>query len=1022
MIKTGIIFFTFLLSFLQLVAQQSSIYTSEDRSYRDAIELLNEQKIAAAGEAFGQYLEAGKDPVKIADARYYQAYCAMQMKNLDGEALIEEFLSDYPNHAKAGSAYFELGNMKYRERNYKLAIRYYEKIYIPNLPLKQADEARFKLGYSYFTQKQFDKAYEQFEINKRTENAYQFPASYYSGYINFQKGEYDRAFYDFSRAEKNETYARIVPALLVRIYYKQHRYDELIEYAEKALVNNKISQKSDLYLFLAEARYHLKDYEGASEDYNRYLELKKTTPGRDILFRIADTEQKTGKYKPAIDHFKTVALTEDTLGWFASYYLGNLYVKTGNKNFALTAYKKARDGGPYNSEVEEESAFKYAKVSFDLGHYEQAIQAILKYKKDYPDSRRGENSDEILTEAYLLTSNYDEALEYFDLLDKRTPTINKAYQKIAFYKGTILFNDQKIEPAVSMFDKSLMFPLFPEYVIKANFWKGEAYSAGEKHEEAISSYAAVFRADSEGKTGEYLKARYGIGYAWFNLKEYEKALDHFQYYTAIVRNRSNKQNFTDALTRLGDCYYATKNYQEALKVFDEVISVGSRGADYAWYRKGVIYGILDNLTQSNVCFDKVLSDRESNYYTDALFQKGRFNFEKGEYPEAITLFTRVIENFEQSRFVPFALQDRAIAYSNLKQYEATVSDYATIIEQYANHSVAKGSLLGLQEALTILGQADSFTSYLETYKNANPGSSELESIEFDAAKNLYFSQKYPEAVKACDRFEKDFPQSAFLTEVIYYRSDAFYRDGRLDQAIEGFYSIAVDKTFNKHNRVLQRLAMLEFQQTHYKRAISNARKLELIAANEKETYNAWQTLMNSYYKMGKYDSSDVYAEMILEKGPESTNAQSEALVLLGKTAMERLQYDTAQDYFIQIVNMAQDARGAEAQYYLAYIEFKKEDYRNSLESLFDMNSKYASYEAWLGRSFLLIADNYIALEEYFQAKATLESLIEHSPEEEVVKEARERLNEINDMSAIKEKEESVPDTLEIDDPAKDNRP
>ncbi len=1024
MIRTILIFYALLCFFLPSPAQQTAVYKIEDFEFRRGMELLNDNKLAAAEEAFTLYLKTGKDPVKMADARYYQAYCAIQLKNRDGEALIESFIRDYPTNPKAVTAYFELGNMKYGQKQYKSAIRYFEKIYFPALPAGKADEAHFKLGYAYFTQKQFDKAYGQFETIKRTDNPYQFPASYYSGYINFQKGEYDRAFYDFSRAEKNEAYARVVPALLVRIYYKQHRYDELVSYAEKALATGNVSQKQDLYLFLGEAYYHLKEYEKASLNYQKYLEKSKGQPGREVLFRIADAEQRSDHVKKAIDHFKTVALKKDTLGYLSSYYLGNLYLETGNKKFAVTAYKIAKEGS-YNPRVEEEAAFKYAKVNFDLGNYEEAIRALQAYKKKYPENQRDINTDELLTQAYLLTSNYDEALKYFDQMRNRTSVINRAYQKIAFYKGTLLFNDENYDGAILMFDKSLQYPLDKQFVIKANFWKGEAYSALGKYEDAINSYAIVFRDDPEGITEEYLMARYGIGYAYFNLKDYEKALGHFLYYTGRLRNRSNKLNYGDALVRLGDCYYATKKYQKAIEVFDEVISVYPRSADYAWYRKGIIYGILSNIEQSDACFDKVLTVyKDSPYYTDALFQKARYNFEQGNYDLSIKLFTRVIEKFPESRFVPYALLDRAIAYNNLRQYDLSARDYGMIIEKYPRHQVAKGALLGLQEVLAAAGRSDSFNGYLEIYKNANPESNELESIEFDAAKSLYFNQQYSEAVKAFDRFEKDFPESAFKTEAIYYRSDALYRSGDYAGALAGFYSIAGDNTFARHNRVLYRIAMLEFRQGNFEPAIAGARKLEKIAANEKEAYNAWKILMNAYYQLGRYDSADVYAKTIVDKGPGSVVAQSEALVLLGKTSLDRLQYDEAQDYFIQVINLASDERGAEAKYYLAFIEYKKGEYRKSLETLFDLNSKYGNYEKWLGKSFLLIADNYTAMKEYFQSKATLESLIDNSPDSEVVRQARERLKEVEALSAAKEKEieKNVPDTLEINDPANKNKP
>ena len=1008
----------FISAFSFTFAQQPLSQIQPDVHYREGIALLGEGKFVAASEAFKSYLGQGKDPVKRVDAEYYIAYCAVRLQNDDGEALIAEFIRQHPDNARASLAYFELGDIKYRSKQYDDAIRDLNKLDFDQLPDNVSSEARFKLGYSYFTQKKFDKAYEQFNEVKKTENDYQFPASYYAGYINFEKGEYDRAYYDFKRAEKNKAYASVVPSLLVKVLYKQGKYDELIRTAESALNDNGVRNKTDIYLYLGEAYYQKKNYANAAGNYDKYLKANRTKPDRDILYRIADTQQQAKAYDGAIDNFKQVALVDDTLGQYASYQLGNLYLKTGNKAYALAAFKKASESH-FNQQIEEEAFFKYAKLNFDLGNFDDAVNAIISYKEKYPQSDKIKNTDELLTQAYLNTKNYDAAIAHFEKLKNRSDIINRAYQKITFYKGTELFNDGQYYQAVQMFNKSLQYPFDNNFVVKANFWNGEAYSIGRKYEEAVNAYAAVFRADPDGTSPEYLKARYGIGYAYFNQQDYEKALGHFKYYTETLERQGKGMNYGDALVRLGDCYYATKNYDLALATFDKVINNKESGAAYAFFREGVINGILGNLDAANNNFDKVINYYKSSpYVSNAVFQKGQFNFEKGNYQVAITYFDRVIKDFPQSNFVPYALQSRAIANTNLKNYQAAANDYERIISNYPTHEVANSALLSLQQVLANLNRSGDFDQYMAKYKNANPQSTELVSIEYEAAKTLYFNQKYDAAIRSLQKFIGQYPESATVPEARYYLADAYYRNGQPKDALEQYYQLAANDNFDRYNRVIQRIAELEYAQGNTRAAIGYDHRLEKIATNKKEQYTAWRGLMLAYYQLQQYDSVDVYAENIVTKGQVAANSENEATLYLGKSAYARKQYDQALDYFLSTVNSAKDENGAEAQYLIASIYHDQGNFKKSNETLFSLNSNYSSYDQWLGKSFLLIADNFLAMDEAFQAKATLESVIKNSPVQEIKETARQKLEAINQKSKAEAEAASKPDTLVVDEPEK----
>ena len=54
---------------------------------------------------------------------------------------------------------------------------------------------------------------------------------------------------------------------------------------------------------------------------------------------------------------------------------------------------------------------------------------------------------------------------------------------------------------------------------------------------------------------------------------------------------------------------------------------------------------------------------------------------------------------------------------------------------------------------------------------------------------------------------------------------------------------------------------------------------------------------------------------------------------------------------------------------------------------------FSEFNYWRGKSYLLIAEIFIKSNEIFQAKSTLESLIEKTTNEEIKKEAQNILNE-----------------------------
>ena len=81
---------------------------------------------------------------------------------------------------------------------------------------------------------------------------------------------------------------------------------------------------------------------------------------------------------------------------------------------------------------------------------------------------------------------------------------------------------------------------------------------------------------------------------------------------------------------------------------------------------------------------------------------------------------------------------------------------------------------------------------------------------------------------------------------------------------------------------------------------------------------------------------------------------------------------------------------------LCQIAFASGDYGATEQALFEFIQTYANYDAWKHQAFLLLVDTYIALEDWFQARATAESILEYVQVESIRLAATQKLATIDE--------------------------
>ena len=103
---------------------------------------------------------------------------------------------------------------------------------------------------------------------------------------------------------------------------------------------------------------------------------------------------------------------------------------------------------------------------------------------------------------------------------------------------------------------------------------------------------------------------------------------------------------------------------------------------------------------------------------------------------------------------------------------------------------------------------------------------------------------------------------------------------------------------------------------------------------------------------------------------EATMIQANANYALGNTI-------EAQGLYAKVVAISTDVDRAEAGYRLCEITYLDGQYKQAEAEIFAYLKQKPSYDYWLAKGYILLADTYVKLDDNFQAKATLQSVIDY---------------------------------------------
>lgn len=115
---------------------------------------------------------------------------------------------------------------------------------------------------------------------------------------------------------------------------------------------------------------------------------------------------------------------------------------------------------------------------------------------------------------------------------------------------------------------------------------------------------------------------------------------------------------------------------------------------------------------------------------------------------------------------------------------------------------------------------------------------------------------------------------------------------------------------------------------------------------------------------------------------------------IGKSYQVGGQYDLAISNFKSVVQLNKAALAAEARYEIAYSWMQVNKLAEAEKAAFETINKSGSYDYWVTKAYILLGDVYFKQKDYFNAKATFQSVVDNTINAELKGEAQVKLTQV----------------------------
>ncbi|MEN9981999.1 MAG: hypothetical protein RL542_1786 [Bacteroidota bacterium] len=989
---TGILFVLLFWGTFSVSAQKSTIYNSNSKDFETAVSLYNAGQYASAKLVFDRVKLSAVAQEIQSDCLYYTAMCAIRERQPNAGNLLERFISEYPTSTKKNQACVEIGHFYFQQENYEKALSWYEKVDEMYLGTNESDKYSFQKGYSFFVSKNKKEATTYLNKVLKSPN-YGSQAKYYLGFMAYEGDDYKKATQYFDAVSTESKYKERMSYYQSDMNFKLGNFQKAIDLGEQAMSKSTPAEQSELNKIIGESYFNLKEYAKAIP----YLELykgKNSKWSNTDFYQLGFAYYQQKDFENAVSQFNKIIDGKDFVSQNGYYHLGQSYLNLNKKQEALNAFKNASEMD-FDASLKEESSLNYAKLSYEIGNSYESVPAILTaFLEHYPQNSNQSEIQKLLIDSYISSKNYKEALA---ILEKNGTQENKlAYQKVLFYSGLQSFTDGEYQEALQRFEKAISQQKEASITARATFWKGETQFVLDDFKNALVSFKQFVGFAEAGTTPEFKNCNYNIAYAYFKMKEYDQAGNYFQ---KQIEKGTDKVRMNDAYLRLADCRFVTSKYWPAMEAYAKVIEQKSVDADYAFYQRAISYGFvgknekkIENLLSFLQLYPK------SEYRDDALFELGNTYVAENKDEQAIKTYDQLIKEFEKGSFTSKAILRQGLVYYNADKDAPALVKFKQVVAEYSKSSEALEAVSTARLIYVENGKVDEYASWVRTLDFVAVIDADLDNDTYESAEKQYQQSNANQAITGFGGYLTAFPKGIHALQAHFYLAQSLYSSGSEEKSAANYEYVIGEPRNEFTEPSLMRLGQIFLKAKEVEKAIVVLSRIETEADLLQNKTFAQANLMKLYYDKKDYANAVVYAEKVLDNPKTEADVRSDAQIIVVRSAMETGDEAKAKAGYEKLAT-AQGELGAEALYFDAYFKNKEGKFEDSNAVIQQLAKNYSDYKYFGAKGLLLMAANFYALKDSYQATFILESVIKNFTDfPEIVAKAQ------TDLDAIKAEE------------------
>jgi len=977
-------------------AQPTHVFTDDEKDYKTAKEFIAKEQYAFAYPLVKE-LKLKYQPNKKTDHAYsnddidyYNALCELKLLQDIGKEDAILFLSSVNNEPRRQIMNFHLAHYYFLINDFQNAITSFTDAGFENLSNDQVADAKFEKAYSYFNLKQFAEAKPLFnEIHQLSTGKYYIPANYYYGFISYYDKQYSEALSAFKLVETFDEYKGVVPYYIAEIYYFQGKKDEALRYGESIL-----SRKTQLYyekqlrLLMGQIYFEKKEYDKALPLLEAYVNSTEKV-SKEVLYELSFSYYTAGNTQKAIEGFKQLSSEKDSMGQNSMYLLGDLYLKTGQKANARTAFQYSAFNSS-NALQQKVSRFNYAKLSYELGYQDVALNEIKSYLQNYQNSEYDSEAKEILVSLLARTNNFTDALSLYQSMDRPTVAMQKVYPTILYGKAIEYVNEQQLVRADELFKKIISDANASKNADYANFWRGEIAYRQQHYDDAIR-YLTIFLqsgAVSQGEANQQT-AKYNIAYSRFQKEDYKTASQYFEQVAKKVTTTSTPLEH-DAFLRNADAYYMQKDLPRANAMYAAAIAASSPQSDYAMYQKAMIAGIKNSAEKISILNNVNKQYPKSTLKQDINMEIALTYIADEKFNDALSYLNAVLAS-NDGGLKPRALLKLGLAYYNSSNNVEALNSYSQLIKTYPQSAEADEAADIVKSIYVEEGKPEEYVKLMNE-NGKNVSISEADSLTYSAAFAKYNAGDCAAAITGFNNYISRFSSGEFLIDANFQRSECYQKNKDFANALIGYAYVNAkgnSKYFEKATLEAARISYFELK--NYADAKKYFESLNNNAVNQDNKLEALRGLVRSLYQLKDYTEAFVASKELLTKKGLSTDDKSIGNLVLGKSDQIAGDFNAAIAAFKSVTAINKSLWGAEARYEIANCLFSQNNLA-AAEKAALATIKETGYDEWVTKSYILLGDIFMQQKDYFNAKATYESIAKNASIESLKKEAQTKLD------------------------------